>query len=237
MIILRKKAFLISTFFCLVFVLVSCATSQHSDDQVADENTEQEEVSNKVSNNMTDSLTPGIHYQPEAGDVVTYTLSQKAFQEFLLQPSMDILSEKCDNLSVYKKDAIIDGYVQLEMFKSDGYYTDGELSGYFRIGNWPVYLEFIDFMNNKDNFKQILLEYDINDELLSCVIIAHRNYNVKNGEPIPPGTAPIMCIWLHTNSGDYFLENNPYLYSDPRDTHFLYDFYNLKDYSQKYGDN
>ena len=213
---------------CFTFVLVSCAVSQHSDDQVSVHNSKQAEMSNQGT-----ASKPSPNYQPKTGDVVAYTLSRKAFQEFLLQPSVDVLSAKCDYLSVFRK--YREGNVQQEVFGPEGVKKEVCVSGYFRIGNWPVYLEFIDFMNNEDNFRQILLEHNIHDELLSYTAIAHKNYD--DSEPRKPGTMPKMCIWLHTNNGDYFLESNAYLYADPHDTNFLYDFYDLNKYSQKYGGN
>lgn len=223
--ILKKTVLTMLAVICLSFMLASCAISPHAGTQTQN----QKPVREEVSNNTTDALRPGTNYQPEVGDVVAYDLSQKAFQEFLLQPSIGVITRKCDDFSVYRKSTEKKGNVKLKYYGLNRDFQDISISGYFRIGGWPVYLEFIDFMNNRENFEQILSERGINEELLSCVIITH-----KDNQPILPGTVPIMCIWLHTNKGDYFLEYNAYLYKDLNDKHFLYDFYDLKGYSQKY---
>jgi hypothetical protein len=81
------------------------------------------------------------------------------------------------------------------------------------------------------------LEHGIEEEILSYVTIAHYYLDYNEGELADPGTGPKMCIWIHTDTGDYFLEDNPYLAEDPLDTNFTYDFYNLARYAKKYGKN
>lgn len=179
--------------------------------------------------NMVDSFRPEIDYQPKGGDVIAYTLSKKDFQEFLRKPSMDASS----GFAVYRKSMDREGYIEVEIFNVNGNAKYEAVSGYLRIGSWPVYTEFIDFMDDVDNFKQILSKRGIYEEILSYVIIEHITYEAKENELIPPGTYPTMCIWIHTDAGDYFLEHKAN--GDILDTDFTYDFYDLIGYSKKYG--
>jgi len=43
-----------------------------------------------------------------------------------------------------------------------------------------------------------------------------------------------MCIWIHTDAGDYFLEDTPDL-GTPQDMGFTYTFYDLAGYMKEYG--
>ena len=72
-------------------------------------------------------------------------------------------------------------------------------------------------------------------KIYSYVIISFPVNEAEKGELVSPGTYPQMCIWINTDAGDYFLENNPKLYEEPADTSFLYDFYDITGYLKKYG--
>ena len=223
----KRGLFIAPILMCLSLLLASCLSPSHLDSQGTNQNNSPKEENTMC--NTSDNQNMLDSYKPKTGEIVTYKLNKKHFQEFLLQPSQEILYKNCDGFSVYKKSTYAEGYV-LENW------VDEKPSGYFRIGSYPVYTEFIDFINDIDNFKQILSDREIDETLLSCIIIEHVYREFKEDELPPPGSAPQMCIWLHTDKNDYFLEDNPYLYDDPNEPNFLYyDFYNLVEYIQKYG--
>jgi len=176
----------------------------------------------------------------EPGEIVAFSLNTDGFHSFLLDLTQESLYENSDVISVFKKSARSEGYIRAfglsrrspDISRAS---ADEMKSGYYRIGAWPVYTEFIDFMNNADNFKQILLEQKIENELLNYAIMAHTTYVHEGDGPPPPGNQPQMCIWLHTDKGDYFLDHNPYIAESHRDPNFTFDFYTLDEYRQKYG--
>ena len=172
-----------------------------------------------------------IENLPENGCVIAYTLTKKAFQEFLKKPLIDSSS----GCAVFRKSPNREGYIELEGVGVNGTTKSENVSGYFRIGSWPVYTEFIDYMSDLDNFKHVLSTHGVEEQILSCVIIAHFYLETKADEPPPPGTGPMMCIWIHTDAGDYFLEDKPDLAASVLDTNFTYEFYDLEDYSAIYG--
>ena len=193
---------------CLAFILISCASLEEKDESMLN------------------------IYKPKDGEVVAYLISKKDFQEFLLRPNENSFHEKV--FLVFRKSDIREGYIKLEVFGHDHDIKSENEGGLIRIGEWPVYSWFVDFMNEKENFKQILAENDIQEELLSYVIIEHEFIVLEEGELLPPQAWEQMCIWLHTDAGDYFLENDPYKGS-ANGTKFFYKFYDLEEYSQKYG--
>jgi len=186
----------------------------------------------------TNAKTPAKKtlYQPKEGEIAACFLDKSSFQAFLINPSADAFS----NYIAYRKSPGKEGYIEQEVFSENGE-AEGKFentSGYFRISSWPVYTEFIDFMNDDGNFKKILSDHSIEGEILSCIAMEYQYLSPETDKqtPIPPGTLYTkMCIWIHTASGDYFLENNPYLAPSPTDTNFTYDFYDLAEYTKKYG--
>ena len=107
-------------------------------------------------------------------------------------------------------------------------------SGIYRVGSWPIYTEFIDFMNNSEVFEQILIENGVESKLLERTIFTHGAYNTSSGSNLS-GIYPKMCIWLHTDNGDYFLEDNPYLAENVLDTNYTYSFFDASGYMDKVG--
>ena len=228
--IAKSRMFILVTLIILTLFFVACTIPQNIRSMITDQSSIREKE--EISGNMAESTKSKINYQPKEGDVIAYTIRKKEFQEFLVEPLIDTLP----GFAVYKKSTSRDGYIEVKGFSANGITNYENVSGYLRIGSWPIYTEFIDFMNNPENFKQILLEHGIVEEILYYVILEHYYLEFKEDEVVPPGTGPTMCIWIHTNTGDYFLEHNAYLYEDPSETEFRYDFYNLAGYSKKYGD-
>ena len=182
-----------------------------------------------VSYDMAGTIINGLNYRPQDGDIVTYTMSKEEFQDFLRGRSIDI-----SQVAAFRKSSNREGFVECTTYSVNDYVKYEYESGTFRIGSWPVYTEFIDFMNAPENFRQILSEHGIDEELLSYDIIEHY-YLVFEDDELPlPGSGSKMCIWLHTDAGDYFLEDNPdYDNPDPLSTTFTYKFYDLAEYAKK----
>ena len=208
----------------LSFLPISCAATDYADSSPTNQNQIQEEI----SYDMAGSLSPAIGYQKKEGDIVVYTLSKLDFRDFLRGQSI------YENLmfTAYRKSNAGEGYVEVETYTGNG--IGKYESDIASIGPWPVYTEFIDFMNDPENFRQILSERGIDEELLSYDIIEHIYLEFKDDELPPPGSAPMMCIWLHTDAGDYFLEFSPD-YDNLHSTTFTYKFHNLSEYAKKYG--
>ena len=188
------------------------------------------------NNTMRNLEKVDVNYTPQLGEVASYFIGKSTFKEFLKNPSLDILTHKSNVIEVYSKTLYREGFISVKILTSDPVKEEKARSGVFRVGNWPVYTEFIDFMNNPDNFKQILSEQGIEEKIISYVIIEHDSNKSTWLKQIRPGDGiPQMCIWIHTDIGNYFLEHNVYLYENPHDTRFGYIFYNLSEYSRKYG--
>lgn len=169
-----------------------------------------------------------VFYEPKDGEIVGYYLSKNDFEQFLEKPTMEILLKRYDHFWVYRKAEEREGYIQL--LDDTGNLKGEKASGYYRMGAWPVYTEFIDFINNSQNLERILKDNtDSTQTLLNYIILQYSWYEPQEGVYIPPGTGPQMCIWLHTKEGDYFLENDVY-HGDPFSTDFDYVFYGLKQY-------
>ena len=66
-------------------------------------------------------------------------------------------------------------------------------------------------------------------------MIEYYTYELMPWQSPMPGDGPEMCIWIHTDAGDYFLEHNAYLSDNPLVKEFPYDFFNLKEFARKYG--
>lgn len=167
------------------------------------------------------------YYELQIGEIAEYCLGKENFQRFLQNPTMDVFLEEYNDCIVYRKSAVQENYI--EVLNDDGSVFEEVQGGQYRIGAWPIYTEFIDFMNERNNFEQALQKNGIEEQLLNYTILSYDWYEPQEGVYIPPGTGPQMCIWLHTKEGDYFLENDVY-HGDPFSTDFDYVFYGLKQY-------
>ncbi len=223
-----KNILLVPVF--IMFILASCNAIYHIN--TADENSNY--VKDEVGKNIESHTNFVKDYQPEVGDVSVYYLSKKSFADFLRNPTLENVSAYCGSLSVYSKHISKSGYIQAKFFSKEHSASSDSISGFYRAGSWPIYTEFIEFMNDPNNFKKALINNKVEDELLSYVIITHSQYETKDNKPLPPGTYPVMCIWVHTEKGDYFLEFDGNLYDDSQDKTFRYNFYTLEEYMQMY---
>ena len=223
----------------VTLILASCIDIVRTDSKATDEESIQEEA----YDTMADTFRPGISFQQREGEVVVFTLSKNAFQEFLMEPSIASLTKGCVGLDVFRKHPILPGYVQLMILIQNGIKMDEEnpesncYDTHYYVGNgWRIDTGFIDFMNNADNLKRVLADCNAEREILSCVFIVHDYSDTAHNQLSPPGMSPAKCIWIHTDSGDYFLELNAYSPENALDTDYVNDFYDLAGYIKKYGD-
>jgi len=197
--------------FCLVLALTACGEVGDIDME-----TPVPEVPSQ-----TEKPRPLLDFQAAPGDVVVFTLDAAAFQMLLNEPSFDILIEESRLITAYRISNTSSETIDGESIFPD-YWRESLESGIFRIGAWPIYTEFIDFMNDPENFVRILLEHGIYEEILRVSIITHPNNNPVLGPTPPPGSnIPKMCIWIQTDAGNYFLEHHAFLSGDIHDTNFL----------------
>ena len=177
-------------------------------------------------------------YEPRPGDIMVYITSLAGLREFMKKPSLETIFMNSSVLDVYRKSESRVDFVEVERIFGPTLNWQTAKSGSLRIGSWPVYTEFIDFLSNTENIRQILLERDINEEIISYVIIQHGRADslvtYSEGQTTPSNT-PTMCLWIHTDAGDYFLEHYFNLDSDPLDTNWAFQFQTFEEYSLKYG--
>ncbi|MCL2391913.1 MAG: hypothetical protein FWC66_04800 [Oscillospiraceae bacterium] len=224
----KKKTVKILISIVLMFILGACSALS-----VAGQNSYQ-----KGEDDMDNVYRLGLDYQPIDRDVIVYAINKEPFQAFLKNPSLDALAKKSNAFLVFNKFEFWEGYIHRQTFLRDGRIFDDEMpSGFFRIGRWPVYTEFIDFMNDHEYFERLLCEHGTEGEILSVIIIEHPDRMFElwdDGLPMG-GVGSTMCIWIHTDSGDYFLAFNSSLSEFPGDTTFRYDFHDLASFSQMQG--
>ena len=172
----------------------------------------------------------------EMDSFIAYSFDATEFNKFLSDPTIKTLYDKSEEQKIYQKMPNAEGYISVEYFELGEVQTGVQESGRWRVGNWPIYTEFIDYVNNYGNFHIALQERAIDEEILGVFVISHPSLAQRNNTAayLPPGTGPVMCIWIHTNASDYFLEHKPDL-ENPHRTEFTYDFYDLQRYARRYG--
>jgi len=200
----------------LVIILTACVNSGEQPTVIDMERVEKTEEA-------VENLKPG--------EITTFRFRRNEFQHFLEEPSIENLFMLNERFGIYRKSHKA-GHIQGFEFNHNN--VEEIPSGYERLGAWPLYIEFIDFME-EENLRSILSERDIENEILFCTAVAHTYWELKENELPPPGTSPGMCIWIHTVDGDYFLEHNASLSDNPHDPNFTFSFYTLEEYRQKYG--
>ena len=222
----------IACFLLLSILVLSSCTYVSKDNQIQDN--AYDNVTSQEADKMKNSVID-VDYLPQPGDVASYgTVSREELRVFLQDPSMASLQSSCNTLIIYRKSDSVADCIESERLAPGRsiMYAD---SGVFRIGSWPVYTEFIDYMSDIDNFRQILSERDINEDILSCTIFTYSEYSSNVNQQLLPGDGPKMCIWIHSDEGDYFLVDNPYYATDPHDTNYTYDFYDTASFIEKLG--
>jgi len=190
------------------------------------------ETTVETSDTVTEKPKREINYELQPGEILTIeTLDREGIRAFLVEPSLETLYEYCEFVIIYRKSERIPGNVEYQMLAPEKK-IDSTEGGVYRVGAWPIYTSFIDYMNDIEGFEQILLERGIEAEVLSVVMFAHDIYMPK--KPLP-GDTPKACIWLHSDNGDYFLEFNFYLNTNFHDESYTYNFYDLTGYIEKLG--
>jgi len=213
----RALAVIAATLIQLVITSCTGVAGQNPDVEYSD--------TEVISEEAPDITERRIDYEPEPRDVISFKLSSSALHEFLKGPTIDALWETSEVIVVFRKSRNLYWDIEsIRVFPSGDSLEYAE-SGIYRLGAWPVYTEFIDFMNEPENFVKILAEHDIDEEILDIAVICHPNSRGGLGG---------MCIWIHTDGGDYFLEDYLFPDGDPHDTTFTYLFHDLAGYSNKY---
>lgn len=165
----------------------------------------------------------------DVGKMVVYSVNSTVFRQFINTPSLEILNKQ--NSETIIQSFFIsnkgDDYIKRETRKNNTIQIDDGKSGVMRIGTLPVYIEFIKFMESKNNFEAILEKNNIDENIDYYCIIDNQS-----SAQIP------LSIWIKTLSGNYFLTINESLEdyeNNPNSTEFVYRFYNYTDYCKKFG--
>jgi len=230
---------------CFALVLSACLDSPKQKPLLV----ENHFIEQGVGDDVCENDFPVKDVQPETlrqyvdpilrpGEIITYSLGFAAFQEFLNNPSAVTLYQKSENLITYRKSEYREGYIVFER-RTPNFASHESVSGAPRIGAWPVYSEFLEFVNDFGNFDKILMEQGFEAEVLGVYIFTHPDSrNTVAGDNPPPGSnIPKMSIWIRTDAGDYFLEHHAFLDGNSADTDFSNRsiFHDLTGYSRKYG--
>jgi hypothetical protein len=229
---------LLIPFGLLIYSLSACTSTRNPSAQPREETAPKEdEITAQYSYNAYEE------YKPEDGDLVVYYLDKTEFPAFLVEPSMSFFEENNSGFLVFRESPIKhhpeeygyaeQGYVEMVDYARGGV-KDEQPSGYYRVGSFPISLEFADYMNQMENLDEILLQQKIEETVLDYAIIEYPFSNRETTDTPAPGTMDsTMCIWFHTASGDYFLEHNAYLTEPRLPGDFTYSFYNLQTYSPR----
>jgi len=200
----------------LVLTLVACASALRKN--LPGEKVGKDMVQEERGSEMP---RPVIDFQPGLGDVVVYWLRGKdEFSAFLNEPSIEILIERSYLIGVFRRSRFEDNCVDFERIFPYRAVENSIRSGGTWIGQWPVYVEFIDFMNDNENFVQVLLEQGIEEDIINVAVIMHPTDAIISDPPLP-GTGPTICIWIQTSNGNYFLEHYIDWEGDLHSTNFL----------------
>lgn len=231
---------------CFLVPLSACASSTNEQNSGANEQGSESSARSQEEKdiNLQKFMELWNLYQPQAGEFTAYYFTRAGFLEFLkTPPSIEALGENCEvGSDVYRRSSDTPGYVEDEGF---GFNATGATSGtveypsgVMRLGDWPVYTEFVDYMSNAKNFEQALSEQGIYEKIQYYAVLVRELYEpFVDDSQTAGGTWEGTCIWIYTEKGNsYFLEWNFDLYDNWQDTTYRYDFYNLADYT-KYCEN
>ena len=163
-------------------------------------------------------------------EITVYSVSKDVFRKFISNPSMEILQSDNNEVSVFKKSAAMDGYIKREIVTRNPVQVDEARSGVMRLQyhlNFPIYTEFIDFINDEKNFQNIFSNYNLN-----CNI---ETYAIVEGE-FPSSVNMPVIVWVATEKENYFITINekPNL-NNPNSTEFCYILYSQSLFVEKFG--
>ena len=229
---------------CIAIVLAACSYTMKEENNQERGGNEMEEVTSSEESKQPEidmgKWTPDRelirNYQPAPGEVPVYSFDSASFHKFLSDPTLDTLKEVSTQLFVFRKSGDSEAPIEQELltpiFNSE-YRVTRSTSGSHRIGTWPVYVEFLDFLDEPENFNKLFLDLGIEVAVLRYKIILHPNLT-ENSLNVP-GVYPQMSIWIHTERGEYFLThfNN---WDDPYGTDYLKHsvLYNLEEFWNRY---
>jgi len=221
----RNKMVLMSTLLILVLLSACNLNSQENGDIVDD--------FYAIVRETVDDL--------RHGEIAVFRLRHSAnLQAFLMKPSLEFIYRNVNVISVYSHSnrgrEYINAFGVSSAFPERGRSTGGtQPSGFFRIGHLKVCAEFVDFVNNTKNFKNILSNHKVDSEILGVTIFTYEEERNDAGLPPPGGIPSIMVIWINTVEGDYFLEYAPSSVSRYPYAAFMFNFYTLEEYREKRG--
>jgi len=163
-------------------------------------------------------------YQKE-GAVMVYTIDESIYREFIVNPNKQTLDTENINTEIhtYNKSKQKIGYIERKCINGESLDIVEVPSGYMRIGYIPVDEEFVDFINSKENIRQIFLSNNIKCNITNYLLI---EYLCPEAIKIP------ITIWIETDIGNYFITievdlNN--LYGD-----YIYSVYTHNEYYEKF---
>lgn len=152
-----------------------------------------------------------------------YLIEVNTFREFLSNQSMDVLQNDNKGIYVFEK-SNRKNYVKRTTVSDMSYIVDEYESGIMRIGNLPVYSEFIDFVGNLENIEQLLKENNVDCIVKDYVLIeCTKTYNIP------------VTIWIQTNRESYFVTIDEEVgYCNTLSTDFKYNLYTSNNYLEKF---
>lgn len=152
-----------------------------------------------------------------------YLIDINTFREFLNNPSMDILKNDNKDMYVFEK-SNRKNYVKRTTVSDISYIVDEYESGIMRIGDLPVYSEFIDFIGNLENIEQLLKDNNVDCIVKDYVLIeCTKTYNIP------------VTIWIQTNRENYFVTIDEEVdYCNPLSMDFKYNLYTNNEYINKF---
>jgi len=217
----------------IAIVLTACSCTIREEHTLESEGNNVEEVTSSEESKQPEidwqKWTPDRelirNYQSAPGEVPDYWLDTASFHKFLCDPTLETLKEVSNQLVVYRKTGVSGELVEQEIltpiYSGMNNRVTRSSSGNHRIGTWPVYIEFLDFMNERENFNKLFRDRGIEVAVLHYIIIKHPDLrNLTTNRPDAPGIYPQMSIWIHTERGEYFLEH-VYNWDDPYGTDYL----------------
>ena len=162
--------------------------------------------------------------------MIVYSVDSSFYRQFITNPSIETLNKKNPNITIqtfWILNNNSDKPIKREITKNNNVQIDESKSGIMRIGDLPVYTEFVEFLSSKDNLENVLLKNGVGDSIEYYCLIDNQE-----SKKTP------LTIWIKTVSNNYFLivdESETNYADNPNSTDFLYEFYNHLDFCKKFG--
>ena len=243
----KRRLITVATILGLIILITACTgdvdispSQDEADNTLENEQNESEPVFERVGYVRPENREAAMNYQAQPGEIVVYT--DPELKAFLAEPSIDLLIQTSHQIWVFRINEF--AYSDNDVIEAERLFPYHRLmhsnSGGFRIGNWPLYTEFFDFISDTENFVEALANNHVHDEaILNIAVFEHLSRSNAAGpvvaQPSAPGTYPRMCIWVQTEAGHYILEDRFFQGSPLHDTTWTYRFFDLERYRRMYG--